>query len=207
MKITTLFILFVLSINSIAQIDNMSYSDLSKKPSYIDGEKALKAFICENVSYPTDAIHDGIEGVVIISFYVYPDGTIKDFKNVNNSNVLLFEATKDVLINTSGKWSSGEKEGIQIISYYEVDMSFVIADSKQKSSSIKKADKLIEKGDFQEAIKYLEIVVKFEPYNFKYQKELAKAYSLSGQKEKSCLILNRLAFLKQDFSELKINCQ
>lgn len=51
-------------------------------PQFPGGEKALTAFISENLKYPQMAEENGIEGVVDVAFIVKSDGSISTIKIV-----------------------------------------------------------------------------------------------------------------------------
>ena len=60
---------------------NSNDKDTEKKafvfPAYQGGKKALSTYIAQNLDYPDLAKENGIEGMVIIEFYIAEDGSIE----------------------------------------------------------------------------------------------------------------------------------
>ncbi|MBQ9642050.1 MAG: M56 family metallopeptidase [Bacteroidaceae bacterium] len=52
---------------------------------YPGGDAALQQFIAQNIRYPKSAMEHGISGRVVVGFVVNKDGSLTDFKVVNNS--------------------------------------------------------------------------------------------------------------------------
>ena len=51
-------------------------------PQYPGGVQELMKFLSSNIKYPVEAEHYGVEGRVLINFYVETDGTVSDMKAV-----------------------------------------------------------------------------------------------------------------------------
>jgi protein TonB len=71
-------------------------------------------FIYDNISYPEQAREIGIEGVAVVSFVVYKDGSIKDYKLLKDPGAGLGrEAIRVVkLMNQKKKiWTPGKQRG------------------------------------------------------------------------------------------------
>lgn len=49
-------------------------------PEYQGGEAALMEYFITNIRYPQTALDNGIEGTVLVTFNVQPDGTLRDVK-------------------------------------------------------------------------------------------------------------------------------
>lgn len=52
-------------------------------PQYPGGVQELMKFLSNNIKYPVEAEHYGVEGRVLINFFVEKDGTVSDMKVVN----------------------------------------------------------------------------------------------------------------------------
>ena len=71
----------------------MTDSEGLTKPQYPGGEKALKKFISKNLKYPDEAVAYGVEGNVIMTFFVNEDGTISDI-SAHDCKIERFNTTK-----------------------------------------------------------------------------------------------------------------
>jgi protein TonB len=52
-------------------------------PQYPGGISELMKFLSYNIKYPVEAEHYGVEGRVLVNFFVETDGTVSDIKVVN----------------------------------------------------------------------------------------------------------------------------
>lgn len=50
---------------------------MNAMPAFIGGEHALRAYIQESLQYPENGVRKGLEGTVIVSYYINPDGSIE----------------------------------------------------------------------------------------------------------------------------------
>lgn len=56
------------------------YSITEKMPEFPGGQKALKAYLKDNLKYPDEVRNSAVTGRVIVSFVVGKDGSLRDFK-------------------------------------------------------------------------------------------------------------------------------
>lgn len=52
--------------------------DILKRPEYPGGQKALKAFIAQNLTYPKEARQARLEGIVHVRYTIGHDGSVRD---------------------------------------------------------------------------------------------------------------------------------
>lgn len=77
------------------------------------------------VKYPESTRSEGIEGVVILSFQVLPDGTVRDVTSLeNNIDFRLLGASIDAIL--SVKWSPAVQNGVAVDSYITVPIRFIL---------------------------------------------------------------------------------
>jgi len=85
------------------------YSRADSSPEYYKGEEALGEFIISNLEYPDLAIRQNLQGTVILSFIVEPNGTISNIVAEKEFNHL---CTKEAIrIMRETKWKPGKKDG------------------------------------------------------------------------------------------------
>lgn len=85
------------------------YSRADASPDYYKGEEALGEFVLANMEYPDLAIRQNIQGTVVLSFVVEPNGTLSNMVAEKEFNHL---CTKEALrIMRETKWKPGKKDG------------------------------------------------------------------------------------------------
>lgn len=85
------------------------YSMADSSPDYYKGEEALKEYILSNLEYPDLAKRQGLQGTVIISFIVEPNGTLSNLFVEKEFNHLCTNEALRLLRDT--KWKPGTKNG------------------------------------------------------------------------------------------------
>lgn len=77
------------------------------EPQFPGGKESLLQYLKDNRQYPADAVEEGIEGRVIVSFYVETDGSLSEIKVVKSlSPSLDSEALR--LVKSMPKWIPGK---------------------------------------------------------------------------------------------------
>jgi TonB family protein len=85
------------------------YKIADSSPDYYKGEEALGEFILSNLEYPDLAIRQNLQGTVVTSFIVEPNGTISNIVVEKEFNHLCTQEALRVLRQT--KWKPGKKDG------------------------------------------------------------------------------------------------
>ena len=95
------------------------------KPSFPGGETALKKYITENIRYPEIAKENGVEGIVVVGFIVFTDGTLNDIKVVKFIDPdLENEALR--IVKGMPLWIPAEKDGTPIEAPSKVEVPFIL---------------------------------------------------------------------------------
>ena len=85
------------------------YSRADSSPEYYKGEEALAEFILTNLEYPDLAIRQNLQGTVILSFIVEPNGTLSNMTVEKEFNHLCTNEALRIMRET--KWKAGTKDG------------------------------------------------------------------------------------------------
>lgn len=96
---------------------------VDESPRFPGGESELIKFINNNRRYPIEAYNAGIEGRVLCSFIVAPDGSIVNpeiIRGVEES--LNREALR--IISRMPRWNAGKIDGINVPVYYILAIPF-----------------------------------------------------------------------------------
>lgn len=208
---TNIFVLLLMAItlNIFAQRDNITYNELDEIPHYKGGEEAFEIFLAQNLHYPFLALNNDIDGNAVISFNIYPDGSIGNIQYKNYVDIILNKEAERLIKLTNGNWVAGKKNGEYVKSYYEKVINFSILNAKETLFYANKADKLYSKGKYEKSIPHIERVLSRSPYNFSYLLKLANSHYNIGNIEEACKIYERIKFLKfeQLDSEIEEKCK
>ena len=108
------------------------FYDEANQPSFPGGDAALSQWLDENLQYPTEALKNGIQGTVVVSFSVETDGSIKDIKVWRGKDALVKEAVR--LMNIMPKWNPGKKDGQPVPVDYTLPIKFRLPEPKGDES-------------------------------------------------------------------------
>ena len=99
------------------------YETMEQKPEFPGGEEALMKFLSENICYPEEALKAGIQGRVVVSFIIEPDGSISNVQVVQGVNDSLnAEAVR--VVSSMPKWTSGMMDGKAVRVKYNLPITF-----------------------------------------------------------------------------------
>lgn len=95
------------------------------KPSFPGGEEALKKYITENTRYPQLAKENGIEGIVVVGFIVFTDGSLNNFEIMRLVDP---DLEKEALRVVKGMpvWIPAKKDGTPIEAPSKVEVPFIL---------------------------------------------------------------------------------
>lgn len=87
----------------------------------------LKKYIFDNLHYPPEALEKGIQGKVYVSFYIEPNGRVRNIKIVHPVHPLLDEETKR-LIENMPHWRPFVHKGKAQQQFYTFPVIFELKD-------------------------------------------------------------------------------
>ncbi len=85
------------------------YKMADSSPDYYKGEESLGEFVLTNLEYPDLAIRQNLQGTVLMSFIVEPNGTISNLMAEKEFNHLCTQEALRIMRET--KWVPGKKNG------------------------------------------------------------------------------------------------
>lgn len=98
---------------------------VEEMPEFPGGEAALRQYIAGSVKYPDDAVKEGIQGKVYVTFVVSKDGSVANAKIARGVNPSLdTEALR--VVNALPKWKPGKQRGKDVNVSYTVPINFVL---------------------------------------------------------------------------------
>jgi hypothetical protein len=95
-------------------------------PGFPGGNDSLMKYIYKNIIYPSDSRFNGVEGKVIIKFYVDTFGNVRNPISLKQVDFRLIAAAQKVLINMP-KWSPAMQDGEKVNCYIILPITFKIA--------------------------------------------------------------------------------
>jgi periplasmic protein TonB len=110
-----------------AAADTLIFSTVEQPPQFHGGLKKFYRFLVETVRYPAVARENNTQGEVVISMIVEKDGSLSHLKVTHSvSKELDREALR--VMNLSPKWDPGMQNGHIVRVYYDVPITFTLAD-------------------------------------------------------------------------------
>ena len=89
---------------------NMAYDVVEVMPQYPGGQIAMMKYIMENMKYPKQAMKEGIQGRVTVSFIVEKDGRVSNVRLLHSvQSALDKEAIR--VVKSMPKWTPGKHNG------------------------------------------------------------------------------------------------
>jgi protein TonB len=98
---------------------------VEEKPEYPGGETALFKFISENLSYPSEAEKNNVQGKVILKFVVNPDGSVGKIEVLRSIDPLLDNEAIRV-VKTLPKFRPGKQGGVPVKVWFMLPVLFKI---------------------------------------------------------------------------------
>lgn len=97
---------------------------VDKHPKFLDGNAyGFSEWVNAKLIYPKEAMENGIQGRVILTFTIGKDGYIKDIQVIGNPDKSLAkEATR--VVSSSPKWTPGEKDNKKVSVSYTFPVIF-----------------------------------------------------------------------------------
>ena len=90
--------------------NDMVFDVVEEMPQFPGGQIALLQYLMKNTKYPEQAMKEGIQGRVAVSFIVEKDGSISDVKPVLSVHPLLNKEAVRV-VKSMPKWTPGKQNG------------------------------------------------------------------------------------------------
>lgn len=107
------------------------YQAVDEMPQFPGGNRAMMAYIGQNIKYPAEAVAKGIEGRVLVQFVVNKEGDLQDIKVMKSIDPLLDQEAIRV-ISSMPKWTPGKLKGEAVNIQYVLPIQFNIPKKAQQ---------------------------------------------------------------------------
>ena len=120
-----MFVLLFSFMTSTAQTkkNDMVFDVVEVMPQFPGGQIAMLKYIMENMKYPEQAMKEGIQGRVAVSFIVEKDGSISNVRPVLSVHPLLDKEAVRV-VKSMPKWTPGKQNGKPVRVRFNVPIMF-----------------------------------------------------------------------------------
>ena len=103
--------------------DTTVYRVVEVMPSYPGDMEAFYKFLAQQMHYPKEALENGIEGRVVVSFVVEEDGRLTHFEAVSSPSPLLSNEAIRVL-RQMPRWNPAKRMGRNVCCQYNIPVMF-----------------------------------------------------------------------------------
>jgi len=105
---------------------NGVYNYAEIKPMYPGGEKSLEDFVQNHIQYPQDALDNGVEGTVTVTFAVDENGKV--YSPVVKGDKLGYGLDDEAMkvVDMMPKWTPGRIKGKNVKTYYDLPITFTL---------------------------------------------------------------------------------
>ncbi|MBL7982067.1 MAG: energy transducer TonB [Flavobacteriales bacterium] len=114
-----------------AQGSNEVFTIVEVMPEFPGGQEALNAFLAKNLKYPEQAVEDGIEGMVFVTFVVEKDGKISGARVLRGIGGGCSEEALRV-VRRMPNWNPGTQRGEAVRVQYNLPIRFKLASGSTK---------------------------------------------------------------------------
>jgi protein TonB len=104
------------------------FSHVEVMPQFPGGDAALLKWLGDNITYPTIAQEQGIQGRVTLRFVVKPDGSVDDVQVVKSLDPSCDKEAVRV-VKKMPKWIPGKQNGNPVYVYYSLPVTFRLQNS------------------------------------------------------------------------------
>ena len=119
----------------ITRVDNDSvFQIVDEMPEFPGGADALMQFVASGIKYPEDAVEEGKEGRVFVSFVVEKDGLVSNVKVLRGVCYSIDEEATRV-VRGMPRWKPGMKDGKPARVSYQIPIMFKLDETKDEDKT------------------------------------------------------------------------
>ena len=153
------------------------YQEVDQMPEFPGGMEAMMKFVASNIQYPQDAIDEGLEGRIMVSFVVEKDGLVSNVKVLKGVCESIDEEAARV-VRGMPKWKPGMKDGKPVRVSYQIPIVFKLG---QLNNEHKTTVKTIIAGDDEHSCKASTATYPDNPAEDKMQPDKDGVYQIVEQ--------------------------
>jgi TonB family protein len=105
---------------------NGVYTFVDRPPTFPGGDEGLNKYLSSTIRYPKDAIRNGKQGTIFVSFIVNENGELNDIQTVGEKKGGGLEEEAMRVVKGMPKWTPGEHEGKDVPVRFNLPIRFVM---------------------------------------------------------------------------------
>lgn len=105
--------------------DKTIYEEVEEMPSFPGGKDSMLHYLANNIKYPIEAAMQHIQGRVVVSFIIEPDGTLSKVR-IKESVCPSINAEAKRVVKAMPRWIPGKKNGKAVRVRYSVPITFKV---------------------------------------------------------------------------------
>lgn len=100
-----------------------SIAMVDQKPEFPGGEQEMYKWLSEHMEYPAEAQEEGVQGRVVVAFFINPDGAVENVRVARGRHPALDrEAVR--LIKSMPRWTPGIVDCLPVTVSYSLPITF-----------------------------------------------------------------------------------
>jgi TonB family protein len=190
-----------------AKIEHFPFMVLPELPG---GKNSIYKFLSDNVTYPSKAKTNGIQGKVYINFTVGKSGKLRNIRVLRGSHPLLDKEALRV-VNTMPTWIPGKQDGENVSVSYNLPINFQLSkltkEERKTEATIfyNKGNKFFKKNNLDKAIFFYSKTIEVDYKNKNAYFNRALSYAKLNKSEKACLDWKKAVELGHEKSQLYLD--
>jgi TonB family protein len=155
-KLIAISVILFLSISVFSQVeteaensDSTTFKMLDSEPQFPGGDEAKLKYISENISYPTKAKEEGIQGTVYVTFIVEKDGSITNAKILRGIGGGCDEEVIR-LIEEMPNWIPAKQNDKNVRVQFNMPVKFVLDSDKASDNNEVESNNVEDKSELDE---------------------------------------------------------
>ena len=110
---------------SFGQDNDSIYTIVEESPTFPGGDEGRIKFIQENIKYPMEALQNGVQGTVYVTFVVEKDGSLSNIRILKGIG---YGCDKEVLRITKlmPKWNLGKQKAEPVRVQFNLPVHFIL---------------------------------------------------------------------------------
>ena len=190
-KTTFIIIALLFGLNYItkSQANNTESNPNIENARYL--EEDLTKLLQKKITYPLQALRNGIQGDVIVSFIVDKFGNLDSLNVAFSPDIILSTSSVVAIDQLENNWNPCKINGQPVDKKYNIAFRYRMYLDTQPPNYKKSAEKFVEKQKYEKALRFYNKALKYNKFD----------YRLFESRSKIKVILNDVEGSKIDFQE------
>ena len=158
-------------LDSLQWKDDIRNGNVTEEPAFPGGQEALQDYLSRNMYYPYNAVREGLQGTVYVSFEISKDGSVKNARVVKGVHRILDKEAKRV-VGEMPDWIPGKVNGKAADLKYTIPVNFILTGGD--------SEEVIEEASFKSVIHH-EGYVQLKPKGWRSKRAFKKSQKANDE--------------------------